>query len=191
MNFATDIQARSVAIEEQAQLLERCADPATRAAALDLLRSIMELHRDALERMLTIVDEQENGDIVDLLLKDPLVKSVLVLHDLHPDEIGQRLETALEELRVKLARYGAGVTLLETSGGVVRVRIEAGSHCGSTAESLKTIVEQALLDAAPEAEITVEAPPPPNSTFVPVGSLAAAPPAAQDTTGTAAPSPQK
>ena len=40
MNSSSDLQALSAAIEEQADLIEKCADPATRAAALELLRSV-------------------------------------------------------------------------------------------------------------------------------------------------------
>jgi len=173
MSFESELQERSAAIEQQAQLLESCADPATRAAALELVRSVMELHHSALERMLSVIEKQgESGaDALDACARDPLIHSVLVLHDLHPHSLEIRVARALEELQPKLKRHSADATLAGIFDGVVRVSLEAAPQCGSTLESVKTMLEQALIDAAPDAEIVVESPERPGNNFISIDAL--------------------
>jgi Fe-S cluster biogenesis protein NfuA len=176
MSFEPELQARSAAIEQQAALIERCADPATRAAALDLLRSVMDLHKSALQRMLAILQEagQAGGDaIIDRLARDPLVDSVLVLHDLHPDDLETRVLRALEELQPKLRRYGAEARLISVADDVIRAALEAPTGCGSPLDTLKTAIEEALLSAAPDAEIVIDVAAPNDSGFVSIETLMA------------------
>ncbi len=182
MSFEQEWQARSAAIEEQARLVEQCADPATRAAALDLVRSVMELHKSALQRILAIVEEkaEDGGGIVEALSRDPLVRSVLVLHDLHPDNVETRVARVLEEMQPKLQRHNAAARLVSAADGTVRVFLEASSGCGSNIDGLKTSLEQALLDAAPDAEIVVESNEAANSGFVSLDALR--PPSAETPT---------
>jgi Fe-S cluster biogenesis protein NfuA len=176
MSFEPELQARSAAIEQQAALIERCADPATRAAALDLLRSVMDLHKSALQRMLAILQEagQAGGDaIIDRLARDPLVDSVLVLHDLHPDDLETRVLRALEELQPKLRRYGAEARLISVADDVIRAALEAPTGCGSPLDTLKTAIEEALLSAAPDAEIVIDVAAQNDSGFVSIDTLIA------------------
>ena len=56
----SEFERRIEAIDELVQRLETAADPATRAAAQELVRALMELHGAALERMLAIV--RRNGE---------------------------------------------------------------------------------------------------------------------------------
>jgi Fe-S cluster biogenesis protein NfuA len=173
MNSTSDLQALSAAIEEQADLIEKCADPATRAAALELLRAVMDLHKSALERMLAIIKEKdgEAGSVVESLALDPLVRSVLVLHDLHPHAMETRIAFALEQFRPKLKRYSAEAKVVSVADGVVRIALDAPSHCGSTSDTLKSALEQVLMDAAPDAEIVVETAAQPNAKFISIDAL--------------------
>ena len=168
MSFDSELQARSAAIEEQAKLVEACADPATRAAALELVRSVMDLHRSALERMLAIVDESSE-DVVGALIRDPLVESVLILHDLHPHDLERRVTRALEQLRPKLQRYNAEARLLGVTEAAVRVMVDAPPSCG--ADNLTALVEQVLTEAAPDAQIVIEGAAQSKSNFVSIDAL--------------------
>ena len=170
MRSESELQARSAAIEEQARLVETCADPATRAAALDLLRSVMDLHKSALERILEMVAERD-GNTVEAFTRDPLVHSVLMLHDLHPDALETRVERALEQLRPKLQRHQAEARLVGIEDHVVRVSLSVASHCGSTDVTLQASVEEALLEAAPDAEIIIDTPAQTDSSFVSIDAL--------------------
>jgi Fe-S cluster biogenesis protein NfuA/nitrite reductase/ring-hydroxylating ferredoxin subunit len=85
------------------------------------------------------------------LTADPLVGGLLVLHDLHPDDVAARVEAALEQVRPYLASHGGGVQLLGVMGDVARLRLEGSCDgCGSSQVTLQHAVEGAVLDAAPE-----------------------------------------
>jgi Fe-S cluster biogenesis protein NfuA len=166
MSFETDLEARSAAIEEQARIIETCADPATRSAALELLRSVMELHKSALERILTIA--QARSDLIEELASDPAVHSILMLYDLHPHSLEVRVRRALDDLQKQLQRQRAEVKLINVKEGAVHVRLSAAQQCGSDPATLESLIRRALTDAAPDAEIVVEAP---SQNFVPLDAL--------------------
>ncbi len=85
--------------------------------------------------MRTIGDDQR---LRALLIADPLVESLLLVHDLHPLDAGTRVRRAL-------GRLGTGAEFLGIDeAGVVHVRL--GHGCGSTTE----VVEQVVGDAAPD-----------------------------------------
>ncbi|HEX9040125.1 MAG TPA: hypothetical protein VF838_03755 [Trebonia sp.] len=85
--------------------------------------------------MRTIGDDQR---LRALLIADPLVESLLLVHDLHPLDAGTRVRRAL-------GRLGTGAEFLGIDeAGVVHVRL--GHGCGSTTEA----VEQVVGDAAPD-----------------------------------------
>jgi Fe-S cluster biogenesis protein NfuA len=147
---------RSAADRIEALLAELAAlgDPLARAKAQDLVRLLMSLYGGGLERILEIVWE-EGGAAADRcferLADDALVSSLLVLHGLHPLDLPTRLERALDGVRPYLASHGGAVTLLGVEEGRVRLRLEGSCHgCPSSAVTMKTAIERALCDAAPE-----------------------------------------
>ncbi len=150
----TDFERRIAAIDELVQRLETAADPAARAVAQELVRSLMELHGAALDRMLATV--RKNGaagaTIVDQLARDELVASVLLLYDLHPVDLETRVRGALEKSRPYLKTHGGNVELVGIDdGGVVRLRMQGSCHgCPSSAVTLKLAIEQAIHEAAPD-----------------------------------------
>jgi Fe-S cluster biogenesis protein NfuA len=82
----------------------------------------------------------------------------LVLHDLHPDSLEQRVIRAIDSVAPRLLKGGATVevTSLDTQTAAVTVTVTTpGSGCGSTAQALCDTVRQALDDAAPDATIDV------------------------------------
>lgn len=172
MSFSSDFEARSAEIDEHARFVEQCADPATRNAALGLLRSTMELHKSALEEILEIIAEKrtDGASILEAFVRRPLIHSILMLHDLHPDSLEERIARALEELQPKLRRHNAEARLISIADGVVRVSLAVGHQHGSNGDTLKSTVEKMLIDAAPDAEILIESAPE-GSNFVPIDAL--------------------
>ena len=168
MSFDSEFEARAAAIDAQARALEACADPAARSAFQDLLRSVMELHRDGLARMLGILAQRPKGAPITIedLMADPVIHSLLLLHDLHPHDLSTRVQRALEQLGPKLQNQGARAKLISTLDGTVTVLLE-----GASAGRLQPQVENVLLDAAPDARIVVETATHWNASFVPVHAL--------------------
>ncbi len=164
-------------IDELVQKVESLPDPRARDTAVELVQAIMQLHAEALERMLGIVSASPDAAaILETMGADDLVSSVMVLHGLHPDDTATRIERAMEKLHVYFDSRGAGIVLLDMDATTVRVRF-TGTRPGAGA-SAKQVIEDVIYEAAPEIENLViegvEDPPPPG--FVPLTSLLAAQP---------------
>lgn len=163
-------------IEELVQNIESAADPAMQATAKELVRSVMDLHGAALERILEIVTKTEDRGrgILKSLGADELVGGLLVLYDLHPEDFATRVHRGVEMAQQILTRRAASVDVVAISDGSVQLKIDTNGHnCGSTMGELQSIVRGALFEVAPDAaEITIE---PTHSesasSFVPLDSL--------------------
>jgi Fe-S cluster biogenesis protein NfuA len=153
-DFREEMQRIGSLVEE----MESIADPAVRAATKSLVKSLMDLHGAALEKALDIVAEagEPGMAIIDRLGRDSLVSSLLILYNLHPEDIETRVAKAVEKIRPQLRKQGCEVELLGASGGAIHLRVETGSHtCGSTAKTVQASLEGALYDAAPDMESLV------------------------------------
>ena len=96
--------------------------------------------------------------MLDRLTDDPLVESLLLLHDLHPLDVDARIQRALDRVRPYLGSHAGGVEYLGVSDGVARLRLEGSCHgCPSSTVTVQLAIEGAVQDAAPEvAEVVVE-----------------------------------
>ena len=135
---AREIDAREAGARVEALLAELRARSGPEAADLaeELVTCLVRLYGAGLEAIMrTIGDEQR---LQALLIADPLVESLLLVHDLHPLPPDARIRRALGHLGVGAEFLGID------SAGAVHVRL--GHGCGSTTE----VVAQAITDAAPE-----------------------------------------
>jgi Fe-S cluster biogenesis protein NfuA/nitrite reductase/ring-hydroxylating ferredoxin subunit len=149
----SEFERRIAAIDELVQRLEAATDPAARAASQELVTTLMELHRAALDRILTTVRRhgEPGAAIVDQLAREELVASVLLLYDLHPQDLETRVRNALERTRPYLKSHGGNVELVGIGEGTVRLRMRGSCHgCPSSAVTLKLAIEQAIYEAAPD-----------------------------------------
>jgi Fe-S cluster biogenesis protein NfuA len=161
-------------IAQQIDRLQAIGDPAMRAVATELVVSVLDLHRCALNRMLEILQAQSSNPAVlqAAFQRDELVRSVLLLHDLHSQSAEERARQMIDDLRSKLGNYGAGAEVIQADQTRIRVMIHSrAGGCGSTAENIRAMVEKSLIAVAPDvAEIVVELSGADKS-FVPVHSI--------------------
>ena len=146
-------QAKVQRIGELVGALENISDDESRASAKTLVQLLLDLHSVGLERVMEIVaDSGDAGQsIIDHLGRDPLVSSLLVLYGLHPLDVESRIIQAVEKIQPRVRKGGGELELVGFDGGVVRVRVQITGHaCGSTAKTLKSMVEEALYEAAPD-----------------------------------------
>jgi Fe-S cluster biogenesis protein NfuA/nitrite reductase/ring-hydroxylating ferredoxin subunit len=160
-------------------LLEASAahGPVARERAEELVRLIVELYGAGLERVLEIVHDAGvlDDDLLAALANDQLVSSLLLVHDLHPYGVQDRVERALETVRPYLGSHGGDVELVGlTDDGRVTLRMLGSCDgCPSSAVTLTLAVETAIRDAAPEVTgIEVEEAPA-SSSVIPVTALRA------------------
>jgi Fe-S cluster biogenesis protein NfuA/nitrite reductase/ring-hydroxylating ferredoxin subunit len=157
----TELERRIAAVDQLVRSLENGSDPATRAAAQELVGTLMELHAAALEGILAAIRRQGEAGaaIVEQLARDEIVSGVLLLHELHPVDLQTRVRGALDRTRPYLQSHGGNVELVGIDEpGVVRLRMVGSCHgCPSSAMTLKLAIEQAIHEAAPDvAGIVVE-----------------------------------
>jgi len=139
-------------IEEKIRTLERLADPAARESARALLQDLLGFTGEALGRMLEWVEKEFGRDALARLAADPKVGALLLLHGCHPTDLRTRVTQALESVRPYLQSHGGNVELLGIEEGRVRLRLEGSCQgCPSSAETLKTSIEEAIIAAAPDA----------------------------------------
>src|SRR5207244_3464059 len=99
-----DFQRRVQRLEGLTDDFERCPDPAVRARARELVQTILELHRVGLARIFAhLAGAGEPGRaLVDMLARDELVASLLLLYGLHPLDFEARVVQTLEKVRPSL-----------------------------------------------------------------------------------------
>jgi Fe-S cluster biogenesis protein NfuA/nitrite reductase/ring-hydroxylating ferredoxin subunit len=131
-----------------------------RERAEQLVGEVVELYGAALSRVMAAVGDQPDPAMLNCLVADDLVASLLLVHGLHPHDVHRRVSDALDRVRPYLGSHGGDVHLLDIDGDTVKLQF-AGSckSCPSSAVTLELAVEDAIRAAAPEvSSIEVVAP---------------------------------
>lgn len=153
-----EFQERTQRIEQLIQRVNELPDENSRATALELLESLMDLNGAVTSRIVELLsDSGEAGrNLISKLGNDPLVCGSLVLYNLHPLSLEQRVAGAVESFQPQLRKHGgAELTIISVTEAQIRVKVQ-GTTNGS-ASTLKQKIEQTLLEAAPEvAEIIID-----------------------------------
>ncbi|MFF4729697.1 hypothetical protein ACFY3M_30990 [Streptomyces mirabilis] len=142
---AVDAVRTGQRIEDVLDRLATTGDPAARAAAEELVQALMDFYGAGLARMLHLlsmpVGRRTPGDPLAGLLGDELVASLLVLHDLHPEDRTTRITRALDSVR----DHELDVVDFDEETGTLRLRSAGGGGCGCAASG--TTAQQAAEDA--------------------------------------------
>jgi Fe-S cluster biogenesis protein NfuA len=172
---SSEFQTQTEQIERLVQRVTSLADGEARTTALELLQSLMDLHGAVMSRIVEVLTGSGEAGRSSLakLGSDPLVCGLLVLYGVHPLTLEDRVSQALEKVRPQLRKQGGQVELLGIAEGVVTVKIHtSGQGCGSSLDALRHIVQQAILESAPEVvQIVSEGLPSGTSGFVPLNMI--------------------
>jgi Fe-S cluster biogenesis protein NfuA len=140
---ATDASRPVAQVEALLDRVEEFPRP-QREVVEELVSALLDMYGDGLARIVAACD---------VPVEDELVAHLLFLHGLHPVPVEERVSRALDEVRPYLRAHGGGVELLGVSGGVVSLRLDGACHgCPSSALTLRSAVEAAVLRAAPDVE---------------------------------------
>jgi Fe-S cluster biogenesis protein NfuA/nitrite reductase/ring-hydroxylating ferredoxin subunit len=129
-------------IAQVERLLEEVDETGT-----ELVQALLDLYGEGLRRILEHADVQALAD-------DELVSHLLLLHDLHPVPVEERVGEALESVRPYLESHGGNVELVGVDDeDVVHLRLSGSCNgCPSSTMTLKLAIEDAVQRMAPEVE---------------------------------------
>jgi hypothetical protein len=150
-------QQRVGRIETLVGELEAVSDPAVRAAVKELVASVMDLNAAGFERVVSVAARygEAGSRLIEGLIRDEAVSSLLILYGLHPQDLETRVRGALKNFE--------GVALIAIDDGRVRLRMD--SHARS-----ESALRQAIYTAAPDLiDLTIEGTG--QSGFVPLTAL--------------------
>ena len=142
-------------VQDLQAALEACGESVPRGLAEDLMSAVVQMYGAGLERILaTLLEAGADGErIAGLLADDPLVATLLLIHDLHPVPLEQRVQQALDSVRPYMESHGGNVELLSIEHGVARIHLRGScSDCSASSVTLELAIKQALEDAAPDLE---------------------------------------
>jgi len=142
-------------VQDLQERLQDSGDPATRDLADRLVSAIVQLYGAGLERIVEVLlDAGEEGRrIADALSQDELVATLLLIHDLHPVPLADRVQAALDSVRPYMESHGGNVELLSVQDGVATIHLRGScSDCAASAVTLELAIKQALEEAAPDLE---------------------------------------
>ena len=152
---APDLREAGDRIEHLLDQLSATAPRPARDAVDELLRLVTDLYGGGLARIVALVGEADPA-LLDRLVADELVASLLLVHDLHPETLVARVAGALDRVRPMLAEHGGDVELLDVDEAVGAVRLQLLGNCDgcpSSSETLRHAVERAIEEAAPEVRL--------------------------------------
>jgi Fe-S cluster biogenesis protein NfuA len=148
--------ARAIGERVEALIAELRAQAGSQAAdvAEELVSCLVGFYGAGLAAIVAAVgaDRESGPRLLDALAADPLVESLLLVHDLHPLDTDARIRRALVRVRPQLGAHADAVEYLGLDEqGVARLRLTVSGHgCGS-ASAIRPTVEDAVAEAAPEA----------------------------------------
>jgi hypothetical protein len=153
-------QQRIGRIESLVAELEAASDPVAKAAAKELVASVMDLNAVAFEHVVQVAARYGDAGsrLMDGLIRDEAVSSLLILYGLHPQDFETRVRGALKNFE--------GVKLVSIEEGRIQLRIDSHERSEST-------LRQAISVAAPDlVDLIIEGSP--QTGFVPLEALTGA-----------------
>jgi Fe-S cluster biogenesis protein NfuA len=170
-----EFQAHAEQIERMVERVNQIPEEDARTAALELMQSLMDLHGAGLARIVEVLSESGDAGRNSLahLGSDPLLCGLMVLYGVHPLSLDERVRRAIEKVRPQVQKQGGSVELLDVNDSLVRVSISStGNGCHSSPDALKSAVEQAIREAAPEViEFVAEGVASSAAGFIPVNMI--------------------
>ncbi len=142
-------------IQELQAALEAAGESVPRELADELVSAVVQMYGAGLEHvMATLLSAGSEGErLAGLLADDELVATLLLIHDLHPVGLAERVQSALDSVRPYMESHGGNVELLSLEQGIARIHLQGScSDCSASAVTLELAIKQALEEAAPDLE---------------------------------------
>jgi Fe-S cluster biogenesis protein NfuA/nitrite reductase/ring-hydroxylating ferredoxin subunit len=141
-------------VQELTAELEAAGAQVPAALAEELVSVVVQMYGAGLERIVGLCESTPGGgEVLDAFAADGQVASLLLIHDLYPVPLEERVAQALERVRPYMESHGGNVELLGIEDGVAKLRLEGSCKtCAASSATLELAVRQALEEAAPDLE---------------------------------------
>ena len=116
------------------------------------MSAVIDMYGLGLTRIVEILDEDESaGEVKQQLVDDGVVASLLLIHDLYPVPVEERVTEALDNVRPYMESHGGNVELVSLEEGVARIRLEGSCDgCPASSSTLELAIKTALEETAPD-----------------------------------------
>jgi Fe-S cluster biogenesis protein NfuA/nitrite reductase/ring-hydroxylating ferredoxin subunit len=140
-------------IQELIEQIDASLDPAARALFQRCMESVLDFYGHGLKRVLQIAADAgpEERKVYNAIVDDPVLRGLLLIHDLHPADQETRLRKALDGVRPYLKSHGGNVELISLKEDVARLRLQGTcKSCASSAVTLELAIKHAIEEACPD-----------------------------------------
>jgi Fe-S cluster biogenesis protein NfuA/nitrite reductase/ring-hydroxylating ferredoxin subunit len=148
-----DINAYGERLQKLLAEVEALPYPGARELIQDCMESVLGFYGAGLKRILQVVSEDgpEGRKVFRDLIRDDVVKGLLLVHDLHPLNLEARLLEALDKVRPYLKSHGGNVELISLENNVARLRLQGTCQsCASSSVTLELAIRHAIEQACPD-----------------------------------------
>lgn len=152
-NPGDDINAHGERLQKLLAEVEALPYPGARELIQDCMESVLGFYGSGLKRILQVVSEDgpEGRKVFRDLIRDDVVKGLLLIHDLHPLNLEDRLLEALDKVRPYLKSHGGNVELISLENDVARLRLQGTCQsCASSSVTLELAIRHAIEQACPD-----------------------------------------
>jgi Fe-S cluster biogenesis protein NfuA/nitrite reductase/ring-hydroxylating ferredoxin subunit len=140
-------------VQQLSEQLDALADPEARELAGQLVGAIIAMYGDGLRRIMDVISNARGAGatILDELAQDGAVASLLLIHDLYPVSLEERVLEALDTVRPYMESHGGNVELLAIEDGVAKLALQGSCNgCAASRATLELAIKQALEEHAPD-----------------------------------------
>ncbi len=127
------------------QEFEELPYPRVRDKAVDLLQAVDAVHRQPLERVVSILKEGGHPELLDQLAEDPIVRQLMLMYDLIPCDDRTWVDAALFTFQDYARAHGGAIEVENVADGMVTLRISGAClACSRSTNSLSRSIEETL-----------------------------------------------
>jgi Fe-S cluster biogenesis protein NfuA/nitrite reductase/ring-hydroxylating ferredoxin subunit len=140
-------------IQQLLEQIEALPSPSTRELIHEFMEATLAFYGHGLARILQVASESgpEGQKVHQHLIHDKVVRGLLLIHDLHPQDLETRLRDALDQVRPYLQSHGGNVDLISLTAQSARLRLQGTcKSCASSAVTLELAIRQAIEEACPD-----------------------------------------
>jgi Fe-S cluster biogenesis protein NfuA/nitrite reductase/ring-hydroxylating ferredoxin subunit len=140
-------------VQDLTAKVDELPDPRARQLAQELVATVIAMYGDGLARIMDVIGEsrEAGATIIDQLTQDGAVASLLLIHDLYPVSLQDRVIEALDTVRPYMESHGGNVELVSLEEGVARLALQGSCNgCAASRATLELAIKQALDEHAPD-----------------------------------------